>query len=116
MECNFMIEWELRHNKFSNHGDIALIHVQSGPGRVVGLTPKQRLVYQLNRRQGIAQNRIALELGVRPESICRLLQRADERIGRLLKRFEGTDPELLLAAILNGPIHHRIRHREALSA
>ena len=53
------------------------------------LTPKQRLVFRMHQKDGLAQVEIARQLKLRPESICRLLARANLRV----KKFIGEHPK-----------------------
>lgn len=66
------------------------------------LTPKQKLVWNLHRKQGIPQVEIARTLGLRPESVCRLLARAEDRVKSLMEQC-GADACALLdfQAVMN---------------
>lgn len=52
------------------------------------LTAKQKIAYRLHRRQGLPQKDIAAALKITPESVCRLIARAEERI----REFIGQCP------------------------
>lgn len=44
------------------------------------LTPRQRLVFRMHRKDGVPQKEIAAKLRITPESVCRLLSRAEQRL------------------------------------
>jgi RNA polymerase sigma factor (sigma-70 family) len=52
------------------------------------LTPKQRLVFRLHRKDGVPQKEIAQRLGVTPVAVCRMIARAENR----LRSFAGACP------------------------
>ena len=65
------------------------------------LTAKQRLAYQLCRKQGLSQAEVGRRLSVSRESVNRLLARADDRIKSLMRDCSGGQDCGLLEAVLN---------------
>ncbi len=49
------------------------------------LTPKQKLAHHMYFSRGISQINIAKALRIRPESVCRLISRAERRIDDVMK-------------------------------
>lgn len=76
-----------------------ILHLQ--PYSAMVLTAKQRLACRL-QKQGMAQTEIARAMRIRPESVSRLLSRAEQRIVAFARACGGppdTAAELLEAAL-----------------
>lgn len=74
------------------------VHFRNRPR--MSISPRQKLAFQM-REQGLSGVEIAKRLNIKPPSVCRLLQRAEAEIRKMVEGCEDVDLRNLKESLLN---------------